>query len=49
MTRTADHRDKVKFLVKSQKMFDFCWNCLKSDCLTGLEGFELYLKFFVFV
>ena len=27
-------------------MFSICWNCLKSDCLTSLEGFEWFFKFF---
>ena len=29
-------------------MFDFSWNCLKSDCLTSLGDFEWLLIFFFF-
>ena len=26
-------------------MFGFCWNCLKSDCLTSLGGYKWFLDF----
>ena len=40
--------ERVKFTVKNQKTFRFCWNCLKSDCLKTLAVFEwlLIISFF---
>ena len=52
MTRWPAQRvtgsDRVKFTVKNQKTFSFCWNCLKSDCLKSLAVFECLLIFFLF-
>ena len=38
----------IKFSVKNQKkiIIDFCWNYLKSGCLTNLGSFEWFLVFF---
>ena len=42
--------DRVEFSVtKNKKMFGFCCNCLKSDCLTSLGDFEWFLILFNFV
>ena len=41
------HGEMVKFSVKIKKIFGFCWNCLKSDCLSSLRGFEWFLIFFI--
>ena len=30
----------VKYIVKKQKMFGFCWKCQKCDCLKSFLGFE---------
>ena len=35
------------FQWKTKKMFNFCWNCLKRDCLTSLRGFERFLIFLI--
>ena len=40
--------ERVKFCVKNQKNVWLCWNCVKSDCLTSLGGFEWFLNFFDF-
>ena len=41
--------ERVTFSVKNQNNCGFCWNCLKSNRLTKLEGFERFLNFFDFV
>ena len=49
MTRTVGYRERKGWILseKPNKMFGFCWNCLKSDFLTRLRGFEWFLIFFI--
>ena len=35
--------------METKKMFDFYWNCLKSDFLTNLGGFEWFLFIFFLI
>ena len=37
------------FLVVLKILLSECWDCLKSNSLMGLGGFEWFLKFFDFV
>ena len=49
-TQRVPGSKRVKFSMKQQqKMLGYCWNCLKSDCLTSLEGFEWFLVFFIII